>query len=156
MSQRACRSDPIDRHCRRRHRRLDDCGQPGTLSERDLSDLPGRIGRVGNGYVYSKTAREGEFWSRCRELKLPDSLQERRSCSAATAGSCASRTTWSRYRAGCFCWWATGLAGTALLQHFDPRRGTTALEDIRAVVARCAAVIPAHEAFVAQNCAASG
>jgi tryptophan halogenase len=106
---------------------------------------------------YNKTEREGEFWRYCRNMELPDSLQTRlelfRSYGRIVRDENELFTVQS---------WLYLLVGQEVRPTgYDPLADTLpadqavrALNDIRAVVARCATTMPAHEAFIAQHCAA--
>jgi len=106
---------------------------------------------------YNKTGREGEFWRHCRNIELPDSLKERlelfRSYGRIVHDENELFTVQS---------WLYLLVGQEVRPSgYDPVAATLsfelaqkALDDIRGVVAKCAASMPSHEAFIAQHCAA--
>jgi len=107
---------------------------------------------------YNRTQREGEFWRYCRNIALPDSLQERielfRGYGRIFRDASELFTVQS---------WLHLFVGQELQPSaYDPIAATLscqqaekALNDIHSVVARCAAMMPSHESFIAQHCAAS-
>jgi tryptophan halogenase len=106
---------------------------------------------------YHQTAREGAFWSDCRRMQLPDSLRERLELFRGYGRIVRQQEELFTVQS-----WLFLLVGQNVRPAgYDPladtltlEEGRRALEDIRQVVARCAAVIPSHEAFIAQHCAA--
>jgi tryptophan 7-halogenase len=106
---------------------------------------------------YSQTRREGEFWRYCREMELPDSLRERlelfRGCGRIIRADAELFTERS--------WFFILLGQNVLPESHDPLTEDVPapdmqqlLERIAEVVARCAATMPPHQDFIAQNCAA--
>jgi tryptophan 7-halogenase len=106
---------------------------------------------------YNSTEREGEFWRYCRDIGLPDSLQERlelfRSYGRIVRNENELFTVQS--------WFFLLIGQDVCPAGYDPladtltfEQGQRALDDVRRVVARCAATMPAHQAFIAQHCQA--
>jgi tryptophan 7-halogenase len=106
---------------------------------------------------YNSTQREGEFWRHCRNIALPDSLQERlelfRSYGRIVRNDNELFTVQS--------WFFLFIGQDVRPAGYDPladtltfEQGQRALDDVRGVVARCAATMPAHQAFIAQHCEA--
>lgn len=106
---------------------------------------------------YSQTRRHEEFWRHCREMALPDSLQERlelfRSCGRIVRDPAELFSEQS---------WFFILTGQDVRpDSYDPLADDVPAADmqqilqrITEVVARCAATMPAHQDFIGQNCAA--
>ncbi len=107
---------------------------------------------------YNKTEREGEFWRYCRNMELPDSLQERLDLFRSYGRIVRDENELFNVQS-----WLFLFDGQEVRpEGYDPRadtltteRGRRALDNIRAVVAKCAADMPSHEAFIAQHCAAA-
>jgi tryptophan halogenase len=106
---------------------------------------------------YNKTERAGEFWQHCRSIALPDSLRERLELFRGYGRIVRSENELFTVQS-----WLFLLVGQDVRpQAYDPLADTLttdqvqrALNDIHGVVARCAARMPSHEAFIAQHCAA--
>jgi tryptophan halogenase len=107
---------------------------------------------------YNKTEREGEFWRYCRDMPLPDSLQERLDLFRSYGRIVRDENELFNVQS-----WLFLLVGQDVRpEAYDPRADTLtfeltqkALDNIRSVVAGCAANMPTHEAFIAQHCAAT-
>jgi tryptophan halogenase len=107
---------------------------------------------------YNKTERVGDFWSYCRNMQLPESLQERLDLFRSYGRIVRDENELFNVQS-----WLFLLVGQDVRpESYDPRAGTLsfemgqrALDNIRSVVAKCAADMPLHEAFIAQHCAAS-
>jgi tryptophan halogenase len=106
---------------------------------------------------YNKTEREGEFWRYCSSMELPDSLQERLELFRSYGriirdeNEVFTEQSWLYLFVGQNVQPA-GYHPMADILTFEEAQ--KALDDIRGVVARCAATMPAHQAFIAQHCAA--
>jgi tryptophan 7-halogenase len=106
---------------------------------------------------YSQTQREGEFWRLCREIQLPDSLRERLELFRNYGRIAREGTELFTEQS-----WFYILTGQDVRpEGYDPRADDTPaaqaqqmLDHTRSVVARCAAAMPSHRDFIAQNCAA--
>ena len=106
---------------------------------------------------YSQTRREGEFWRYCRDMELPDSLQERlelfRGYGRLIRDPAEAFSEQS--------WFLMLTSQGVLPASYDPRAEDMpaadmqqVLQRITEVVARCAATMPPHQDFIAQHCAA--
>ncbi|MGH8295884.1 MAG: tryptophan halogenase family protein [Steroidobacteraceae bacterium] len=106
---------------------------------------------------YSQTRREGEFWRYCREMELPDSLQERlelfRGYGRIIRDGVELFTEQS--------WFHILLGQGVVPAGYDPLADNTPaaevqrmLDHTRTVVARCAEAMPSQEDFIRENCAA--
>ena len=107
---------------------------------------------------YNRTERPGEFWQYCREMKLPDSLQERLELFRSYGR--VIRDERELFPVQSWLYLLTGQGVTP--EGYDPIADTLTaeqvqqtLEDIRTVTARCAAAMPSHEEFIAQHCRAA-
>jgi tryptophan halogenase len=107
---------------------------------------------------YSQTRREGEFWRYCREMDLPDSLQERLELFRGYGRIIRDPAELFSEQS----WFFLLTGQEARPASYDPRAEDMPaadtqriLEQITEVVARCAATMPRHEDFIAQNCAAA-
>jgi tryptophan halogenase len=106
---------------------------------------------------YNQTEREGEFWRYCRNIALPESLQERLELFRGYGRIVRDENELFTLQS-----WLFLLVGQNVRPAgYDPMADTLsseqaqrALDDIRRVVARCATTMPSHEAFIAQHCAA--
>jgi tryptophan 7-halogenase len=106
---------------------------------------------------YSQTRREGEFWRYCREMELPDSLKERLELFRGHGRFVPDPAELFSAQS-----WFFILTGQGVMpESYDPRANDMPaadtqrlLEQITEVVARCAATMPQHQDFIAQNCAA--
>ena len=107
---------------------------------------------------YNKTQRAGDFWGHCRNMQLPDSLQERLDLFRSYGRIVRDENELFNVQS----WLFLFVGQDVRPESYDPRadtlsfeQGQRALDNIRAVVAKCAADMPLHEAFIAQHCAAS-
>ena len=107
---------------------------------------------------YNKTEREGEFWRYCRNMELPDSLKERLDLFRSYGRIVRDENELFNVQSWLFLFDGQNVRP----EGYDPRadtltseRARRALDNIRAVVAKCAADMPSHEAFIAQHCAAA-
>ena len=107
---------------------------------------------------YSRTEREeGELWRYCRHMDLPDSLRERMALFQSYGRIIREDNELFTVQS-----WLYIFAGQNLLPgSYDPMADTldsqavqSNLDDIRAVVARCAEAMPMHQEFINAHCAA--
>lgn len=106
---------------------------------------------------YNRTERRGEFWDYCRNMRLPDSLEERLELFRSHGRIIRDERELFPVQS-----WLYLLTGQGLFpEGYDPIADTLTAEqaqatlaDIRSVNARCAAAMPSHEDFIAQHCAA--
>jgi tryptophan 7-halogenase len=106
---------------------------------------------------YNRTERQGEFWRHCRNMELPDSLQERLELFSSYGRIVRDENELFPVQS-----WLHLLIGQGVQPSgYDPlaaalgeEESQRALDDIRALIARCAAVMPPHQEFIAQHCAA--
>jgi tryptophan 7-halogenase len=106
---------------------------------------------------YQRTARAGAFWQYCRDMPLPESLRERLELFRGYGRIVRDERELFPVQS-----WLYLLTGQECFpERYDPIADalTTAqarqlLEDTRVVVARCAAGMPMHEAFIAEHCRA--
>jgi tryptophan halogenase len=106
---------------------------------------------------YNRTERAGEFWHYCRSMQLPDSLKERLELFSSYGRIIVDKDELFTPQS-----WLYLLIGQAvqpsgydpLADRLSPQVAQKALDEIRAVVGRCAASMPSHQDFIAQNCAA--
>jgi tryptophan halogenase len=106
---------------------------------------------------YNKTERSGEFWDYCRNMQLPDSLEERLALFRSYGRIVRDENELFNVQS----WLFLFVGQDVRPEGYDPRadtltfeQGQRALDNIRAVVAKCATDMPSHEAFIAQHCAA--
>jgi tryptophan 7-halogenase len=107
---------------------------------------------------YNSTERPGEFWRYCRDMKLPDSLEERLELFRAYGRIIRDERELFPAQS-----WLYLLTGQGIMPaSYDPIADTLtaeqaqqALEEIRSVTRRCAAAMPSHEDFIAQHCQAA-
>jgi tryptophan halogenase len=107
---------------------------------------------------YNRTQREGEFWRYCRNMELPDSLKERIELFSGYGRILRDENELFTVQS----WLYLFVGQEVRPSGYDPlaetlgfQQGQKALNDIRAVVAKCATTMPSHESFIAQHCAAS-
>ncbi|MGH8217396.1 MAG: tryptophan halogenase family protein [Steroidobacteraceae bacterium] len=106
---------------------------------------------------YQRTEREGEFWRHCRNTELPDSLKERLELFSNYGRIVRDESELFLVQS-----WLHLLIGQGVQPSgYDPLAETLsaaeaqqALDSIRALLGRCAAVMPLHRDFIAQHCAA--
>jgi tryptophan 7-halogenase len=107
---------------------------------------------------YNRTQREGEFWHYCRNVELPDSLKERIELFSGYGRIVREENELFTVQS----WLYLFVGQEVRPSGYDPlaetlgfQQGQRALNDIRAVVAKCVTTMPSHESFIAQHCAAS-
>ncbi len=106
---------------------------------------------------YNQTEREGEFWRYCRNMELPDSLQERLELFRGYGRIAREENELFTVQSWLFLLTGQGVRPAGydpLAETLTSEQAQKALNDIHRVVARCAATMPSHEAFIAQHCAA--
>lgn len=107
---------------------------------------------------YNKTEREGEFWRHCRNMELPDSLKQRLDLFRSYGRIVHEKDELFTVQS-----WLFLLIGQEvqpagydpLAERLSPQGAQKALDEIRSVVARCAATMPSHQEFIAKYCAAA-
>ena len=106
---------------------------------------------------YNRTERAGEFWRHCRNMELPESLKERLALFSSYGRIVRDENELFPVQS-----WQHLLTGQEvepsgydpLAEGLTPEEAQRALDEIRALVARCATTMPSHEGFIAQHCAA--
>jgi tryptophan halogenase len=106
---------------------------------------------------YNMTERAGEFWRYCRDMELPDSLKERLELFRGYGRIVRDENELFNVQS----WLYLFVGQEVRPEGYDPKadtlsfeRAQRALDNIRDVVAKNAADMPLHEAFIAQHCAA--
>ncbi len=108
---------------------------------------------------YSSTERDdGEIWRYCRSIKQPDTLRERIELFQSFGRLIREDNELFPMQS-----WLHVMVGQNIMPQnddplvgiLDPRQVVDNLSNIRGVVRHCAAVMPKHEDFIAQNCAAA-
>lgn len=107
---------------------------------------------------YNRTERDGEFWRYCRNMELPDSLQERIELFSGYGRILRDANELFTAQS----WLYLFVGQEVRPSGYDPlaetlgfQQAQKALNDIHAVVAKCVTTMPSHESFIAQHCAAS-
>jgi tryptophan halogenase len=106
---------------------------------------------------YNKTEREGEFWRHCRNIELPESLQERIELFRSYGRIVVDRDELFTVQSWLYLFIGQEVQPSGydpLAERLTPEGAQKALDEIRGVTARCAAAIPSHQEFIAQHCAA--
>jgi tryptophan halogenase len=106
---------------------------------------------------YTQTERQGAFWEHCRNIPLTDSLQEKIDLFKSHGRILREDTELFPAQS-----WLYVMIGQAIRpRSYEPTVDTiddaaieTNLNDIRAVVKKCAEAMPSHQDFITQNCAA--
>jgi len=106
---------------------------------------------------YNQTQRGGDFWGHCRNIDLPDSLKERLALFRSYGRIVVDRDELFTVQS-----WLYLLVGQEVQPlGYDPLAdrltllgARKALDEIRAVVARCGTSMPLHQDFIAEHCAA--
>lgn len=106
---------------------------------------------------YNRTAREGEFWRHCRSTEIPDSLKERLELFSTYGRIARDENELFPVQS-----WLHLLIGQGVQPSgYDPlaeslsgEEAQRRLDYFRGLIARCAAVMPSHQDFIAQHCAA--
>jgi tryptophan halogenase len=106
---------------------------------------------------YNKTEREEEFWRHCRNIELPQSLQERLELFRSYGRIVQDRDELFKPQS----WLHMFIGQEVPHSGYDPladrlsvQAAQRALDEIRGVTARCAASMPLQQDFIAQHCAA--
>jgi tryptophan halogenase len=108
---------------------------------------------------YKMTERDdSEFWRHCRNLPVPDSLSERIELFRSYGRVLREDNELFPVQS-----WQYVLLGQGVMpggydplaDTLDPQQVKKNLEDIRAVVRRCADAMPLHQEFINQNCSAA-
>ena len=106
---------------------------------------------------YHFTERDGPFWAHCRATELPDSLRERIELFANYGRLMRDENELFSVQS----WFHMLIGQGAQSAGYDPFADSigpdpqAALDDVRAVIARCAATLPSHEAFIREHCRAA-
>ena len=106
---------------------------------------------------YTHTERQGAFWEHCRNIPLTDSLQEKIDLFKSHGRILREDTELFPAQS-----WLYVMIGQAIRPRaYEPTVDTiddaaiqANLNDIRAVVKKCAEAMPSHQDFIAQHCAA--
>ncbi|HET9107110.1 MAG TPA: tryptophan halogenase family protein [Steroidobacteraceae bacterium] len=106
---------------------------------------------------YRLTERPGEFWRHCRDTGMPDSLAERLELFRSHGRILRDDREIFTVQG-----WQAILAGQDLRPTgYDPMADSLsgeqvqrAVDEVRRVIANCAAAMPLHQEFIAQHCAA--
>ena len=106
---------------------------------------------------YTQTERPGAFWEHCRNIPLTDSLQEK--IDLFKSHGRILREDTELFPPGS---WLYVMIGQGIrprgyeptVDTLDQQMVKNNLEDIRAVVKKCAAAMPMHQEFIDQNCRA--
>ena len=106
---------------------------------------------------YRLTERAGQFWQQCRETDMPASLKERLELFRSHGRILRDDREIFTVQG-----WQAILAGQDVRpEGYDPmadslsaEQAQRAVEEVRRVIAHCAAAMPAHQDFIAQHCAA--
>lgn len=108
---------------------------------------------------YVANNRRGEaFWDACRTMSIPDSLRSRIELFRETAGIFCNADDLFQLTSWLQVLWGQGVRpeGThPFVEAVAPRDREGYLRDLRGLIARAAAQLPAHEDFIARHCAAS-
>jgi tryptophan halogenase len=107
---------------------------------------------------YNKTEREGDFWRHCRDVELPDSLKERLELFRSYGRIIRDEQELFTVQSWLYLLIGQGVEPAGydpLADRLTPQEAQKALDDIRNVVGRCAATMPMHQDFIAQNCQAA-
>lgn len=108
---------------------------------------------------YSTTERDdGELWRYCRNLDLPDTLREK--VELFRSHGRILRDTSELFPTQSWFYIMVGqnivpASDDPLAGVIDPKRTDDYLKNVRDVVARCAASMPAHEEFIRRHCASA-
>jgi len=106
---------------------------------------------------YTHTEREGAFWEYCRNIPLTESLQEKLDLFRSHGRILREETELFPIQS-----WLYVMIGQNILPRgydpmadsFAPQKVEANLDDIRAVVKKCAADMPTHQQFIDKNCSA--
>lgn len=107
---------------------------------------------------YQLTERTGEFWRHCRAAQMPESLKER--VELFRSHGRLLRDDRELFTAQSWLYLLTGQnvqpAGyDPIADSLTAEQAQQALDEIREVVANCAANMPSHQQFITANCAAA-
>jgi tryptophan halogenase len=105
---------------------------------------------------YTHTERQGAFWEHCRNIPPTDSLKEKIELFRSHGRILREDTELFPVQS-----WLFVMIGQAIIPRgydpladtLDPKKIKTNLDDMRAVVKRCADAMPMHQEFIAKNCA---
>ncbi|HEY7888923.1 MAG TPA: tryptophan halogenase family protein [Steroidobacteraceae bacterium] len=107
---------------------------------------------------YHLTERPGEFWQHCRATAMPDGLKER--VELFRSHGRLLRDDRELFTVQSWFYLLTGQnvqpAGyDPIADSLSDEQAQLALDEVREVVANCAAKMPSHQEFIAENCAAA-
>jgi tryptophan halogenase len=106
---------------------------------------------------YNKTEREGEFWRHCRNIELPESLMERLELFRSYGRIVVEKDELFTVQSWLYLFIGQEVQPSGydpLAERLTAPAAQKALDEIRSVVARCASMMPSHQDFIAQHCAA--
>ena len=106
---------------------------------------------------YHRTERAGEFWDYCRNMTLPESLQERLELFSSYGRIVRDENELFPVQSWLYLLTGQGVQPSGydpMAEGLTPEEAQKALDETRAIVERCAATMPPHQDFVAQHCAA--
>ena len=117
------------------------------------------VGRVRDFLLlhYTHTERPGAFWEHCRNIPLTDSLQEKIDLFRSHGRILREDTELFPVQS-----WLFVMIGQSIIPRgydpladsIDPQKIKANLDDIRAVVKKCADAMPTHQNFIDKNCSA--
>ena len=104
---------------------------------------------------YTQTEREGAFWEHCRNIPLTDSLQDKIDLFRSHGRILREDTELFPTQS-----WLFVMIGQNIIPRgydpmadgIDPQKIMANLDDIRAVVKKCADAMPRHQEFIDKNC----
>jgi tryptophan halogenase len=108
---------------------------------------------------YGSTERDdSEIWRYCRSVVKPDSLQERIELFRSHGRLLREDNELFPLQSWLYVFVGQNLmpqSDDPLVNILDPRQVLDNLNNIRSVIRQCVQVMPAHEEYIRQNCAAS-
>jgi len=107
---------------------------------------------------YNSTERDGEFWRYCQNMQLPESLGERLELFRSYGRIVCDKDELFTVQSWLYLLTGQGVQPSGydpLAERLSAQEAQRALDEIRSVVARCAAQMPSHQEFIAQHCAAA-
>lgn len=107
---------------------------------------------------YHCTEREGAFWEYCRNMALPETLQERLDLFRSYGRIVHEQDELFTVQSWLYLFIGQEVNPSGynpLADRLSVQSSRKALEEVRSVIARCAASMPSHQDFIAQHCAAA-
>jgi tryptophan halogenase len=101
--------------------------------------------------------QDSEFWRYCRHIALPDSLQEKLDLFRSYGRIVREETELFPVQSWLYIYVGQNIVPSGydpLADTLDPQLVQKNLDDIRAVIKRCAQAMPLHQDFISQNCSA--